>query len=303
MRFTDLLLALCVVIIWGVNFVVIKVGLEGIPPFLLATLRFMLVAFPACFFVKRPAVPLKWLVAYSMTISFGQFSLLFLAIKLGMPAGLASLIIQAQVFFTLLFSACLLREKLHAWNLAGLVVAIAGMILLVQHSLVGQGGSSMTLTGLLLTLAAAFSWGLGNISNKVIMRDYPVPGLSLVVWSALIPILPFVLCSLWFEGPTAIRDSLSGFTLSGVLSVLYLSLLSTLVGYGLWGSLLGRYEASKVAPMALLIPVAGIISAALLLNETITLGQITGIVVIIAGLIITTLGGRFMARRRTATLP
>ena len=302
MRFTDLLLALCVVIIWGVNFVVIKVGLEGIPPFLLAALRFMLVAFPACFFVKRPTVPLKWLVAYSMTISFGQFSLLFLAITLGMPAGLASLIIQAQVFFTLLFSACLLREKLHTWNLAGLVVAIAGMILLVQHSLVGQGGG-MTLTGLLLTLAAAFSWELGNISNKVIMRDYPVPGLSLVVWSALIPILPFVLCSLWFEGPTTIMRSLSGFTVSGVFSVLYLSLLSTLVGYGLWGSLLGRYEASKVAPMALLIPVAGIISAALLLGETISRGQVIGIVVIIAGLMITTLGGRFIVRRRTATLP
>lgn len=300
MRFKDVLLALCVVIIWGVNFVVIKVGLEGIPPFLLATLRFMLVAFPACLFVKRPAVPLKWLMAYGMTISFGQFSLLFLAIKLGMPAGLASLIIQAQVFFTLLFSAWFLGEQLRWYNLTGLVVAIVGMVFLAQHSFRGQGGSSMSVIGLLLTLAAAFSWGLGNISNKVIMRHYPVAGMSLVVWSALIPILPFVLCSLWFEGFTVIRQSLASFSASGLFSVFYLSFLATLVAYGLWGNLLGRYDASKVAPMALLIPVVGIISAALLLHETINAGQMAGIIVIIAGLLITTQAGRLQALSRAS---
>ncbi len=298
MRLKDLLLALCVVIIWGVNFVVIKVGLEGIPPFLLAALRFLLVAFPACLFIRRPAVPFKWLLAYGMTISFGQFALLFLAIKLGMPAGLASLILQAQVFFTLLFGAFFLREKLRWYNVTGLLVAIIGMVFLAEQSLTPGVSDAMSLTSLLLTLAAALCWGLGNITSKIIMRDHPVPAMSLVVWSAFIPVVPFILCSLVFDGAGNVHHSLTHFSVTGVFSVVYLSLLSTIVGYGLWGALLGRYETSRVAPMALLVPVAGILSASFFLHETISSCQMLGISVIIAGLLITTFAGRLQKLRQ-----
>ncbi len=303
MRFKDLLLALCVVIIWGINFVIIKVGLEGIPPFLLATLRFALVAFPACLFIPRPAVPFKWILAYGLTISFGQFAFLFLSIKLGMPAGLASLILQAQVFFTLLFGGIFLRESLRWYNILGLLISILGMIFLAEHSIAGKNSQGMPLVALLLTLAAAFCWGLGNITNKVIMRHYPVPSMSLVVWSAFIPLLPFMICSGLFDGIDAIHDSLANFSYTGIFSVIYLSFLSTIVGYGLWGGLLARYDTSRVAPMALLVPVTGIISASLLLHEIISPAQMTGIVVIIAGLLINTFAGRIRQKlsRRSET--
>lgn len=301
MRFKDVLLALCVVIIWGINFVIIKVGLEGIPPFLLATLRFALVAFPACLFIPRPAVPFKWLLAYGLTISFGQFAFLFLSIKLGMPAGLASLILQAQVFFTLLFGAVFLKESLRWYNFVGLLISVLGMIFLAEHSLAGDTRHGMPLIALLLTLAAAFCWGLGNITNKVIMRHHPVPAMSLVVWSAFIPLLPFMLCSWLFDGAVAIKTSLINFSTTGIFSVIYLSFLSTIVGYGLWGGLLGRYEASRVAPMALLVPVAGILSASILLHETMSPAQMTGIVVIIAGLLVNTFAGRIRQRQRSTT--
>ncbi|GAA0483466.1 MULTISPECIES: EamA family transporter [Tatumella] len=296
MRSKDFILALCVVIIWGVNFVVIKVGLDDIPPFLLASLRFALVAFPACLFIRRPAVPFKWLLAYGLTISFGQFAFLFLSIKLGMPAGLASLILQAQVFFTLLFGALFLRESLRWYNIAGLLIAVCGMIFLAEHSLTGTGTVGMPLIALLFTLAAAVCWGLGNITNKVIMRHYPVPAMSLVVWSAFIPLLPFMLCSWWFDGIDTIQYSLTHFSFTGVFAVIYLSLLSTIIGYGLWGSLLARYETSRVAPMALLVPVAGIFSAALLLHESMSPAQISGIMVIIAGLLVNTFAGKLQQR-------
>src|SRR6478609_10308175 len=149
----DLLLAFVVILAWGVNFVVIKVGLHGVPPMLLGALRFTLAAFPAVFFVKRPSVPLRWLFAYGLSISLGQFAFLFYAMYVGMPAGLASLVLQAQAFFTMIFAAMFLRERIRAANVAGLVIAAAGLALIGM-----RGGHAMTLAGFLFTLAAAAMW-------------------------------------------------------------------------------------------------------------------------------------------------
>lgn len=288
MRFKDLLLALSVVIAWGINFVVIKVGLHGMPPFLLAGLRFTLVLFPAVFFIKRPTVPLKWLLAYGMTISFGQFAFLFLAIKLGMPAGIASLVIQAQAFFTLLFAGLFLTEKLQWNHLAGMLIAGVGMLLLAE-----AGGDSHTvpMLPLLLTLGAALSWGLGNISNKVIAQRYPTPVMSLVVWSAAVPIVPFFACSWLFDGPVAIEQSLTHLSMRTVWSLLYLSFFATLFGYAVWGTLLKRYETWRIAPLSLLVPVVGLVSANLLLGETLSAAQLASALVIIAGLLLNMFGG------------
>lgn len=290
MSVKDMLLALCVVVAWGVNFVVIKLGLQGMPPFLLAGLRFALVAFPAIFFVRRPAIPLRWLVVYAMTISFGQFAFLFLAIKLGMPAGLASLVLQTQAFFTLLLGALLLAEKLYWNHIAGVLIATLGMFMLATTGMEGQSAAGITLTTMMLTLAAALSWGLGNITNKIILRNHKVPVMSLVVWSALVPVLPFFACSWLFDGASTIVFSLQHISLQTVLALIYLAFFATIVGYGIWGNLLSRYETWRVAPLSLLVPVVGIFSAALVLDERLSLQQMLGAAVIIFGLLVNVFG-------------
>ncbi|WP_336757013.1 EamA family transporter [Pantoea sp. USHLN298] len=291
MSVKDMLLALCVVVAWGVNFVVIKLGLQGMPPFLLAGLRFSLVAFPAIFFVRRPPIPLRWLVVYGMTISFGQFAFLFLAIKLGMPAGLASLVLQAQAFFTLLLGALLLAEKLRWNHIAGIIIATLGMFMLATAGMAGQTTAGITLTTMMLTLAAALSWGLGNITNKIIMRNRQVPIMSLVVWSALVPIVPFFACSLLFDGQGAILNSLLHIGLQTVLALFYLAFVATIMGYAIWGNLLSRYETWRVAPLSLLVPVVGIVTAVLVLDEHLSGQQMLGATVIIFGLLVNVFGG------------
>ena len=303
MSVKDMLLALCVVVAWGVNFVVIKLGLQGMPPFLLAGLRFALVAFPAIFFVRRPAIPLRWLVVYGITISFGQFAFLFLAIKLGMPAGLASLVLQAQAFFTILLGALLLAEKLRWNHIAGIIIATLGMFMLATAGMKGQATAGITLTTMMLTLAAALSWGLGNITNKIIMRNRNVPIMSLVIWSALVPIGPFFACAFLFEGKAAIVFSLLHITLQTVLALIYLAFVATIVGYAIWGNLLSRYETWRVAPLSLLVPVVGILSAALFLNETLSAQQMLGASVIIVGLLVNVFGSMVTQRFLMRTQP
>lgn len=291
----DGLLALLVVVVWGLNFVVIKVGLHNMPPLMLAGLRFLLVAFPALFFVARPKIPFRLLLGYGLTISFGQFAFLFSAINFGMPAGLASLVLQAQAFFTIILGAVVFGERLQGKQLAGITLAVFGVLVLVQASLNGQ---HVALLGFMLTLAAAFSWACGNIFNKKIMQlESRPPVMSLVVWSALIPIVPFMAASWLLDGPTVMWQSLVAIDLTTILSLIYLAFVATIVGYGIWGSLLGRYETWRVAPLSLLVPVVGIASAALLLGETLGALQLLGALLVMAGLYINVFGLRL--RRST----
>lgn len=286
----DGLLALLVVVVWGLNFVVIKVGLHNMPPLMLAGLRFLLVAFPAIFFVARPKVPLKLLLGYGLTISFGQFAFLFCAINFGMPAGLASLVLQAQAFFTIVLGAFAFGERLQGKQLAGIALAIFGVLVLIEASLNGQ---QVAMTGFMLTLAAALSWACGNIFNKKIMSRADRPAvMSLVVWSALIPIIPFFLASLFLDGSERMMQSLVSLDTTTVLSLVYLAFVATIVGYGIWGTLLGRYETWRVAPLSLLVPVVGLASAAVLLDERLTGLQLLGAVLIMAGLYINVFGFR-----------
>ncbi|POU72574.1 O-acetylserine/cysteine exporter [Leclercia sp. LSNIH6] len=291
----DGLLALLVVVVWGLNFVVIKVGLHNMPPLMLAGLRFLLVAFPALFFVARPKIPFRLLLGYGLTISFGQFAFLFCAINFGMPAGLASLVLQAQAFFTIILGAMVFGERLQGKQLAGIALAVVGVLVLAEASLNGQ---HVALLGFLLTLAAAFSWACGNIFNKKIMQLETRPAvMSLVVWSALIPIVPFMLASWLMDGPTVMLNSLVTLDLTTILSLFYLAFVATIIGYGIWGSLLGRYETWRVAPLSLLVPVVGIASAALLLDEKLGALQLAGAILVMAGLYINVFGFRL---RRTA---
>ncbi|EJV9466277.1 O-acetylserine/cysteine exporter [Cronobacter sakazakii] len=294
----DGLLALLVVLAWGLNFVVIKVGLHAMPPLLLAGLRFLLVAFPALLFVARPKVPFRLLLGYGLTISFGQFAFLFSAIKFGMPAGLASLVLQAQAFFTIVLGVFAFRERLQAKQLTGIALAVGGMLVLIEGSLNGQ---HVALTGFMLTLAAALSWACGNIFNKKIMQlPTPPAVMSLVVWSALIPVLPFFAASLVFDGAQAVVQSLVNIDSVTVLSLVYLAFIATILGYGIWGTLLGRYETWRVAPLSLLVPVVGLASAALLLDERLSVLQIIGALLVMAGLYINVFGWRVRRAGRSA---
>lgn len=293
----DLLLALLVIVVWGLNFVVIKVGLHGMPPMLMGALRFMLAAFPAILFVRRPQVPLRWMLAYGMTISLGQFAFLFYAMYVGMPAGLASLVLQSQAFFTLFFAALFLGERLRGSNLFGLLVAASGLVLIGL-----QGGQAMTLAGFALTIAAASMWALGNVVTR---RLGKVNLVGLVVWGSLIPPLPFLALSLWLEGPELISQSLRSLSLDSLLVLAYLAFGATILGYGLWSRLLSRYPASQVAPFSLLVPVVGISSSALLLDERLGSLQMVGAALVMAGLLINVWGGRLLDswRQREPTLP
>nr|WP_294864533.1 EamA family transporter [uncultured Pseudogulbenkiania sp.] len=288
MPLTDIAQALAIVLVWGVNFVVIKWGVADVPPLLLGALRFTLAALPAVLLVRRPAVPWRWLAAYALTVGVGQFGLLFSAIKLGMPAGLASVVLQAQAFFTLLLASLVLGERWKAAQLVGLLCALAGLALIG----VGKGGN-MTLIGFTLTVAAALSWAASNVVVRLIGRaGYRVEPLGLVVWSSLVPPVPFLLLSFWLEGGERIAAALGHFSLSSLLAVAYLAFVATLFGYGLWSRLLARHAANKVAPFSLLVPVVGLIAASLLLGEHLSAGQAVGSLLLLGGLVINVLGER-----------
>ena len=284
MPLKDLLLALVVITVWGLNFVVIKIGLQNVPPLLLGALRFVLVLFPAIFFVARPQVPWRWLLAYGLTLSLGQFAFLFYAMAVGMPAGLASLVLQAQAFFTLLFAVPLLGERVRTGQWLGLLVAAAGLALIGMQS--GQG---MTLAGFALTLCAASMWALGNIVTRRIGR---VDILGLVIWGALVPPLPFLVLSVWLEGPATVERALLGLDLTSLLAIAYLAFAATMLGYGLWGRLLSRYPAGQVAPFSLLVPVVGLSASALLLDERLDIPQGAGVGLVLVGLLVNLYGGR-----------
>lgn len=295
MPLRDGLAALVVIVVWGMNFVVIKWGLTEIPPLLLGALRFGFVAIPAVFFIRKPAIPWQVVLRYGATISLGQFVFLFSALHLGMPAGLASVVLQSQAFFTVVIAAFVFHEPVRRQTIVGMVFALAGLVAIHQGAAVGN----MTLTGFLMTLLAALSWATGNIVAKGVPKTETFP---LVVWGALVPPLPFLVLSLVFEGPQAIADSLQGISLQGVLVVAYLSVGATLVGYGLWGWLLARHPAGLVAPLTLLVPVLGLVSASLLLGERLTVLQWVGGGVILLALVINSFGGQLARRLRRAGL-
>ncbi|WP_372876383.1 EamA family transporter [Pseudomonas sp.] len=288
----DLLLALVVIIVWGMNFVVIKVGLDDMPPMLLGALRFMLAAFPAILFIKRPQIPLRWLLLYGLTISLGQFAFLFYAMSVGMPAGLASLVLQSQAFFTLLFAALFLGERLRLANLFGLLVAAGGLLLIGL-----QGDRLMTMAGFALTIGAASMWALGNIVTRKLGK---VNLVGLVVWGSLVPPLPFLALSWFLEGPEVIEAALRGINLNSILVLIYLAFGATILGYGLWSRLLSRYPASQVAPFSLLVPVVGLTSSALLLDERLGPLQVLGALLVMLGLLINVCGGWLYGRLRLA---
>lgn len=296
MRPKDLALALLVIGVWGVNFAVIKIGIVGVPPMLLGALRFMLAAFPALLLFKAPRVPLRWYLAYGLTISVGQFAFLFSAIHVGMPSGLASLVLQSQSFFTLLLASWWLHERWHAHQMAGLLLALAGLVLIgVAHGAV-VSGASLPLLGFGLTLLAALSWACGNIVTRVVSHYGPMNQLAFVVWASLVPPLPFLGLSLWLEGPEAIVQSLTHLTAGTLAAVAYLAWMATLLGYGLWTYLMSRYPTNRVAPFTLLVPLVGLTTGWLVFGETLGPLHWVGGALLMLGLLMNVFGQPLLKR-------
>lgn len=295
MKLADLALALVVVVVWGVNFVVIKAGVSEVPPLLLGALRFVAAALPAVFLVRRPRLPLRVFLAYGLTIAVGQFGFLFTAIHIGMPSGLASLVLQAQAFFTMAFAALWLREPWRPTQLAGLVLAAGGL------ALIGSAhGQAMPLAGFALTVAAAASWAVGNIVTRGLTAHGPVDMFAFIVWASLVPPVPFLALSLLLEGPGAIGTALSGFSLRSTGAVLYLAWAATLLGYGLWSHLLSRYPANQVAPFPLLVPLVGLSAGWAVYGEALQAVHFAGGALLMAGLAVNLFGGRLVARLKGA---
>lgn len=288
MKRKDILIAFIIVIAWGLNFIAINLGLRELPPLLLGALRFLAVCVPIIFFLPRPPVSWGWLIVLGLSLNVGQFAFMFISMKVGMPSGLASLLMQAQAFFTLIFSILCFGERWQWHNLAGLLLAFGGMAVIGFH----QGGG-MTPAGFWLILLAAFCWGVGNIVMRRTTLGVPqFSMLSLVVWAGAVAIVPLAVLSFFIEGWDKWLAAYQQVTWKGVGSILYLAYIATFVGYGLWGRLLSRYSAAEVAPWALLVPIVGMSSSALLLGEVLTIWQSTGAILVMSGLVVHVLGGR-----------
>lgn len=275
MPFKHVALAVVVTAIWGFNFVVIRLGLGSVPPLLLAALRFIVAALPV-FFLPRPNIPISKMAAIGLTLFVGQFAFLFPAMKLGMPAGLASVTLQSQAFFTILFAAAALGEVPRPRQIGGAVIAALGL-----GTIALTVGGEFTWIGLGLTLASAASWATGNVLMRTAGKADMLP---MIVWLCLVPPLPLLGLSLAIEGWPAIWGALTGFTAIGVGSVLYLAIPTTLVGFGIWGFLLKHYPASTVAPFSLLVPLFGTVSSYLVLGETFSQLRFLGMALILCGL-------------------
>jgi O-acetylserine/cysteine efflux transporter len=274
------LLAVFIAAIWGFNFVAIEVGLHGLPPLLFAALRFVVAAFPAVLFVRRPAVPWRWFPLIGLPLGVGQFGLLFIGMRLGMPAGLSSLVLQTQALFTILFAGLLLRERLRPQQAFGMLVAFGGVA--VAGVDFGRGSPILAFT---LCVGGAAMWGLANIGmrrmNQTAAR--PPDTFAFMVWMSLVPPLPLLGLSLIFEGPRADLAALQHISLGGAAALAYIAYVATLVGFGLWGWLMRRYDAGVVAMYSLLVPPFGFASAAVVLGEDITPLQLLAAVLITGG--------------------
>jgi O-acetylserine/cysteine efflux transporter len=285
-------LAVLVAAVWGLNFVLIHVGLENFPPLLFCALRFAVVAVPAVFLVGPPRVAWRWVLAVGGTLGVVKFGLLFLGMHAGMPAGLSSLVLQGQALFTTVFAAALLGERPGGRRVVGLAIAFAGIALAaVDNGLGGPTGAFV------LVIGAAVFWGLSNVLTR---RASPPDALRWMVWVSAVPPLPLLALSLLVEGPEADLRALAGISAAGVGAIAYVGLLSTLFGFVAWSFLLRTYDASAVAPYSLLVPVFGMSSAWLLLGERFTPLAGVAAVLVIAGIGLTALRPSRRAARSAA---
>ena len=288
------LLALAVVAVWGTNFAVIKSALSHLPPFTFATLRFLFAFLPAAFFLKRPQVPWRNLAAYGILIGVGQFGVLYFAMDGRISPGLASLVVQSQVFFTIGLAIWLKGERLNFRQGIALVLAAAGLAVILSNV-----DAVTTSVGLGLVLVAALSWALGNMVQRATPE---APSLAFVVWASLFSVPPLLVLALVFEGAPAMVSAVATMTPVVWAELLYQSFGNTLFGYAAWGWLLARHPAAVVSPWALLVPVFGLTASALALGEPLPPWKLAAAALVIGGLALNTLPAFRLRRDRTGAV-
>jgi O-acetylserine/cysteine efflux transporter len=278
----DQLRALLVAVVWGLNFPATAIALEHFPPMLMVALRFTLVALPALVLVPRPEVPLRWLLGVGLGIGLLQFAFLYLGMAAGMPSGLASLVLQASAPFTVLLAGLWLRERLTRRQAFAIGVAVLGLVVIAVHR-----AQVAALLPVVLTLCGALGWAFGNVCSRQARAPQPF---QLTLWMSVVPPVPMLVLSLLVEGPqrvaAALRTSLTLGALPSVLGLLYIVVVATLLGYGLWNSLLSRYPSSVVAPFSMLVPVVGVLSSWLFFGELIDLTELLAGATVVGGVLL-----------------
>lgn len=283
MRLSHFLFLLLIIVIWGLNFIFAKFCLNEMPPFLLCSLRFLLASVPIIFFIKPPTMPLRMLISYGLVMFFIQFGLLFLSLAVGMTPGMASLLMQVQVFFSIFFGVIFLGEILRPSQILGATIAFSGVGLVGFHF-----DQSISIIGFVLVLLAAATWGIGNLISK---KNSNINMFALVIWGNFIAFAPMLLMSLYFEGYNNIVNSIHNLSLLSVSSLLYIVYCSTWVGYGGWNWLLSRYPMNTIVPYALLTPLVGLLGSVLILGEPFQLWKLEASLLVLIGLGINGAGG------------
>ena len=286
MPLSHLLLALAVVAIWGTNFVVIRLGLDTFAPYTFAALRYTLSFLPFIFFIRRPAISWDKLAAFGLLIGVGQFGLLFWAMRSDISPGLASLVIQSQVFFTIGLSALVYRERRKALQWPAFALAVAGLGIVALHVSPGAG---VTLFGVVLVIVAAISWAGGNLVARSAGR---VDALGFMVWSSPFAAVPLWIVTLLVDGPAAVGGALARADATAWAAVAWQAIGNTLFGYGVWNWLLARHSASTVTPTALLVPVFGMSASAIALHEGLPAWKLGAAALVMGGLALNLLATR-----------
>lgn len=294
MTIKHMLLALLVAAIWGIAFTVIRIGLDVLPPFLLTALRFVFAALPLLFFLRRPDAPWQVIVSYGVMQGAVMFGIIFYAISIGMPAGLASLVVQCQVFFTIGLAVLFDGERPKRHQYVAAFIAAVGIVVIAFAK---TGGQSVPLTPLLLTLLAAFAWGAANIISRRAKNADPV---SFIVWSSMAA-PPVLLFASFLLEPGAITNMFqmgAGDLWTVVWVTAVLAIPTTVIAFAIWVWLLRTYHAAVVMPFALLVPIFGFGGAAIFLGEKWSLGIGIGAVLVLLGLAVNVYGERLRPFKR-----
>jgi len=290
----DRLLAALVAVCWGLNFPAIHLSLQQFPPFFLVALRFTLIAVPTVLLVPRPAVRVRWLLLYGLGFGTLQFVFLYWAMSAGMPTGLASLVLQSSAPFTVVLAAMLLRERVSRRQGLGVLVAVTGLAGIALHRADVAGGT--TLVPVLLTLCGGLGWALGNLGSRLAVRTAPDESFRLLLWMSVVPPVPMGALSLVVEGRARIGDSFTGLGsptgLAALGGLAFTVLIGTLLGSGLWTSLMARHPAGVVAPFSMLVPVVGIGSAWLILGERTAPVELACGALVVGGVLLGSVRGR-----------
>ncbi|PHM66907.1 EamA family transporter [Xenorhabdus sp. KJ12.1] len=290
MKLSDLLLAIAVTGVWGLNFSVIKLGLNTLDPFLLAGLRFLLCALPAVFFIRRPDVPMKIVGLYGLIFGVGLWGMVNLGVKMGVSAGVSSLLLQFSSFITIAMGYFFLKERIHFHQIIGFILSVIGLGFIMALT-----DGSITYLGVIVILFGAVNWSVANI---IVKKSGGKNIFGFLVWSCVFSPLPLFLMGYAINGSTVLSNFVENLNVTAIFSILFQAYLTTLIGYWIWNLLLNKYPVSKVAPLSLLVPVFGFIGSAVIFGEVMSNEKIIACVFILIGLAISLYGNKLVKKTR-----